>query len=281
MSISIDLSQQHKETLSNYILFIKEKENRITNEVEYIINDFLKENIKDTVYNQKDIKSLFDTFTKSFKSSIKDELSYFTSIQMVYTQLLLKSADEKKVNLNIDPSQSENIDLIKGITNMIKSLSISFENSTRDDKKSFKPNNSNEYNETYSDSSDIYEKYEFLKSEMEGLKTKNNLLVSENSNLKNNLNETTKEIKNMSKQFQEFALSSKSNNTKEMNDLIGKLEKELIETKTNLDKQIERYQELTSEYDKKLSESIQFKQLRKFLNEKNNIIAELRKKIDG
>jgi hypothetical protein len=116
---------------------------------------------------------------------------------------------------------------------------------------------------------------------MEGLKTKNNLLVSENSNLKNNLNETTKEIKNMSKQFQEFALSSKSNNTKEMNDLIGKLEKELIETKTNLDKQIERYQELTSEYDKKLSESIQFKQLRKFLNEKNNIIAELRKKIDG
>ena len=34
-----------------------------------------------------------------------------------------------------------------------------------------------------------------------------------------------------------------------------------------------------SEYDKKLSESVQFKQLKKFVNEKNALVVDLKKKL--
>lgn len=43
--------------------------------------------------------------------------------------------------------------------------------------------------------------------------------------------------------------------------------------------QVAKYQNLLKEYDVKLSESIQFQQLKKFLQEKNALIIELKNKV--
>ena len=50
-------------------------------------------------------------------------------------------------------------------------------------------------------------------------------------------------------------------------------------TKKNLDEQVSKYQKLLNEYDVKLSQSIQFQQLKKLLQDKNSLIIELKSKI--
>jgi hypothetical protein len=60
---------------------------------------------------------------------------------------------------------------------------------------------------------------------------------------------------------------------------LEKLQSDLEITKSILDEQVTKYQTLLKEFDVKLSESSQFQQLKKFLQEKNALIIELKKKI--
>jgi peptidoglycan hydrolase CwlO-like protein len=57
------------------------------------------------------------------------------------------------------------------------------------------------------------------------------------------------------------------------------LEKDLEHTRLKLQEQISNYQTLLKDYDVRISESIQFKQLKKLLQDKNNLIIELKNKI--
>lgn len=50
-------------------------------------------------------------------------------------------------------------------------------------------------------------------------------------------------------------------------------------TKVKLDEQINNYQKLVKDYDKKLNESVQFQELKKMLQEKNKLLISLKKKI--
>lgn len=63
------------------------------------------------------------------------------------------------------------------------------------------------------------------------------------------------------------------------NESLKKLQCDLEETKKVLDDQVAKYQNLLKEYDTKLSESIQFQQLKKLLQEKNTLIVDLKKKV--
>ena len=58
-----------------------------------------------------------------------------------------------------------------------------------------------------------------------------------------------------------------------------KYQHDLENTKKKLDEQVSKYQNLLKDYDVKLSECIQFQQLKKFLQEKNNLIIELKNKL--
>jgi hypothetical protein len=60
---------------------------------------------------------------------------------------------------------------------------------------------------------------------------------------------------------------------------INKLQYDFESTKKKLDEQVLKYQNLLKDYDVKLSESIQFQQLKKFLQEKNFLIIELKNKL--
>ena len=63
------------------------------------------------------------------------------------------------------------------------------------------------------------------------------------------------------------------------NETLKKLEKESQEAKQKLDEQIEKYKVLLSNFDKKVSESAQFKTLKKILQDKNTLIVELKTKV--
>ncbi len=57
------------------------------------------------------------------------------------------------------------------------------------------------------------------------------------------------------------------------------MQRDLENTKKNLEEQIAKYQKLLKEYDIKINESIQFQQLKKLLQDKNTLIIELKNKI--
>ncbi len=60
---------------------------------------------------------------------------------------------------------------------------------------------------------------------------------------------------------------------------LKRLEKESQEAKKNLDEQVEKYQQLEASFDKKVSESTQFKTLKKILQDKNTLIVQLKTKV--
>jgi len=70
-----------------------------------------------------------------------------------------------------------------------------------------------------------------------------------------------------------------SGNDAKMVENIQNLQKDLENTKKNLEEQIAKYQKLLKEYDVKINESIQFQQLRKLLQDKNTLIIDLKNKI--
>jgi peptidoglycan hydrolase CwlO-like protein len=70
-----------------------------------------------------------------------------------------------------------------------------------------------------------------------------------------------------------------NNENEKMIDNFKNLEKDLEQTRSKLQEQISNYQTLLKDYDVRISESIQFKQLKKLLQDKNNLIIELKNKI--
>lgn len=57
------------------------------------------------------------------------------------------------------------------------------------------------------------------------------------------------------------------------------LETDLTQTRNTLDEQVAKYQKLLKEYDVKLSESTQFQQMKKLLQDKNSLIIDLKKTV--
>jgi hypothetical protein len=70
--------------------------------------------------------------------------------------------------------------------------------------------------------------------------------------------------------------SNSSSNTLQT---LNSLQSDLENTKKVLDEQVSKYQNLLKEYDVKLSESIQFQQMKKLLQDKNTLIIDLKNKI--
>ena len=122
-----------------------------------------------------------------------------------------------------------------------------------------------------SDFEEAQEKIRYMEMDIDTLKQKNMNLIQENQKLKMNNEKFSEEMKSMSSQI------GKMSQGKADYDAVKKLEEELTLSKQNLDKEIQAYQIMTEEYEKK--NGIQFKQLKKFLNEKNEALIELKKKL--
>ena len=105
------------------------------------------------------------------------------------------------------------------------------------------------------------------------------MLSNENNNLNNNIQENNNTINQLRNQIRELVSGGKSNDNDSNFDNLKKLENEYAEMKKKLDKQMEEYQKLVQNYDKKVSESTQFKTLKKLLQDKNTLIVQLKTKV--
>ena len=247
-----NLNPLHKELFTKYITFIKNKQNKFIKEVNNYIEDFHTNNVTEMMYGKDDIDDMFVKIQEYIQKSMDKEISYYLNMNAIFVQLLLHDAEKQTVSLQVETSQVENMNNIKEMNDFINSLS----NLTLPDTNS---NNKLGKLGSISNTANLIENYETLKHDNDILNEKNKilenkieLLQNENNNLNNNNNE-----------------------------LLNKLEEECKISKKNYDEQLQKYQQLLKDFDKKVIESTQFKTLKKILQEKNTLIVQLKTKISN
>lgn len=223
---------------------------------------------------------MLNQLKSKFSKSVGDELTYFTNLNAIYIQLLFHNAEDKKVTLDIDTSQVENMHNMKQMEDLVNLLNSPNVPTDFSGKKNIgKLSSISSTQNLISDYEELLQNHNILNAEFNNLKKQNDLLSQENLNLKSNNNKFSNEMQSFNKQLEKLSGDNNKDSSSFL-ESIKKLERELSETKKNLDDQIDKYHVLTSEFNKKLSESTQFRELKKYLAEKNNLIIELKKKIE-
>ena len=230
------------------------------------------------MFSRDDVDDMFSKIEGYIKQSMDKEIGYYLNMNAVFVQLLLHDAEKQTITLQVETAQIENMSNIENMNDFISSLS----NLTLSDNQ----NKSLGKLSSISNTSELIENYETLKHDYDILNekvnilsNKNEMLSNENNNLNNNNQENNNIINQMRSQISELVNGVKTNNKNNNIENLKKLENEYAEMKNKLDKQMEEYQKLVQNYDKKVSESTQFKTLKKLLQDKNTLIVQLKTKV--
>ena len=230
------------------------------------------------MFSRDDVDDMFSKIEGYIKQSMDKEIGYYLNMNAVFVQLLLHDAEKQTITLQVETAQIENMSNIENMNDFISSLS----NLTLSDNQ----NKSLGKLSSISNTSELIENYETLKHDYDILNekvnilnNKNEMLSNENNNLNNNIQENNNTINQLRNQIRELVSGGKSNDNNSNFDNLKKLENEYAEMKKKLDKQMEEYQKLVQNYDKKVSESTQFKTLKKLLQDKNTLIVQLKTKV--
>ena len=231
------------------------------------------------MFSRDDVDDMFTKIQGYVKQSMDKEIGYYLNMNAVFVKLLLHDAEKQIVTLKVETAQIENMSNIEQMNDFISSLS----NLTLQDS-----NNNNTLGKLGSvkNTTNLIENYETLKHDydilnekVQILTNKNEMLSNENNNLNKNIQENNTTIHQLRNQIRELADGVKNNNANANVENLKKLENEYAEMKKKLDEQVAQYQKLVENYDKKVSESTQFKTLKKILQEKNTLIVQLKTKV--
>ena len=235
------------------------------------------------MFSKDDTLDLFDKVQDHIKSAMAQELGYFLNMNAIMVQLLLHEAEKQKTNLQCEISQIENMQNMKEMNQFINSLNnLNIDTNIGKNKSLGKLGNISSIEGLIKENEIMKHNNDLLNQQFEILNNKNQMLSTENDNLtkQNKENSQTilelrKEIKNLSQKITD----SNQNESNETVETLKKLEKESQEAKKKLDEQVEKYQQLVASFDKKVSESAQFKTLKKILQDKNTLIVQLKTKV--
>jgi hypothetical protein len=233
--------------------------------------------------SKEDTLDLFDKVQDHIKSAMAQELGYFLNMNAIMVQLLLHDAEKQKTNLQCEISQIENMQNMKEMNEFINSLnSLNIDTNVGKNKSLGKLGSISSIEGLIKENEIMKHDYDILNQQVEILNNQKQMLSNENNNLtklnkENNqtILELRKEIQNLSQKISE----NNQNESKETVETLKKLEKDSQEAKKKLDEQVEKYQALVASFDKKVSESAQFKTLKKILQDKNTLIVQLKTKV--
>ena len=236
--------------------------------------------INEMMYSKDDTLDLFEKVQDHIKSAMSQELGYFLNMNAIMVQLLLHDAEKNKTNLQCEISQIENMQNMKEMNEFINSLnSLNISISTNKNKSLGKLGSISSIEGLIKENEIMKHDSDILNQQVEILNNKNQMLTTENENLTRRNKENSETILGLRKQIQDLSQKISENNqssSKETLETLKKLEKESQEAKEKLDEQVEKYQQLVASFDKKVSESAQFKTLKKILQDKNTLIVQLK-----
>ena len=230
------------------------------------------------MFSRDDVDDMFSKIEGYIKQSMDKEIGYYLNMNAVFVQLLLHDAEKQTITLQVETAQIENMSNIENMNDFISSLSNLNLSDTQNKSigKLSSISNTSELIENYET---LKHDYDILNEKVNILNNKNEMLSNENNNLNNNIQENNNTINQLRNQIRELVSGGKSNDNVSNFDNLKKLENEYAEMKKKLDKQMEEYQKLVQNYDKKVSESTQFKTLKKLLQDKNTLIVQLKTKV--
>ena len=230
------------------------------------------------MFSRDDVDDMFSKIEGYIKQSMDKEIGYYLNMNAVFVQLLLHDAEKQTITLQVETAQIENMSNIENMKEFISNLSnLSLnESGNKSIGKLGSISNTSELIENYET---LKHDYDILNEKVNILNNKNEMLSNENNNLNKNIQENNDTINQLRNQIRELVSGGKSNDNNSNFDNLKKLENEYAEMKKKLDKQMEEYQKLVQNYDKKVSESTQFKTLKKLLQDKNTLIVQLKTKV--
>ena len=235
------------------------------------------------MYSKDDILDFFEKVKDQIRSSMNKEIGYFLNMNAIMVQLLLHDAEKQTISLQVEVSQIENIQNMKEMNDFISSSSnLTFESNVPEKKALEKLGSISSVESLIQDNENLKHNNDILNQQIEILNNKIEMLTTENENLSKQNKETSKTEIDLRKQVQELTEKLGKNNQQDNSqtvEALKKLEKECQEAKKKCDEQIEKYQALVKSFDKKVSESAQFKTLKKILQDKNTLIVELKTKV--
>ena len=234
------------------------------------------------MYSKDDTIDLFEKVQDHIKSAMAQEIGYFLNMNAIMVQLLLHDAEKQKTNLQCEVSQIENMQNMKEMNEFIGSLnSLNIDTGSKS-KSLGKLGSISSIEGLIKENEIMKHDYDMLNQQHEILKNQSLMLSNENKNLTAQNKENNQlilqlrtEIQNLTQKISENIQSE----SKETVETLKKLEKESHDAKKKLDEQMEKYQQLVANFDKKVSESAQFKTLKKILQDKNTLIVQLKTKV--
>ena len=235
------------------------------------------------MFSKDDTLDLFDKVQDHIKSAMAQELGYFLNMNAIMVQLLLHEAEKQKTNLQCEISQIENMKNMKEMNEFINSLNnLNIDTNIGKNKSLGKLGSISSIEGLIKENEIMKHNNDILNQQFEILNNKNQMLSTENDNLNKQNKENSQIILELRKEIQNLSqkiTDSNQNESKETVETLKKLEKESQEAKKKLDEQVEKYQQLVASFDKKVSESAQFKTLKKILQDKNTLIVQLKTKV--
>ena len=239
--------------------------------------------INEMMYSKDDTIDLFERVQDHIKSAMSQELGYFLNMNAIMVQLLLHDAEKQKTNLSCEVSQIENMQNMKEMNEFISSLnSLNIDIGSNKNKSSGKLGSISSIEGLINENQTMKNDNDILNQQIEILNHKNQMLTTENQNLTRQNMENSENILSLRKLIKDLTQKISENNqndSKQTVDTLKKLEAESQEAKKKLDEQVEKYQQLVASFDKKVSESAQFKTLKKILQDKNTLIVQLKTKV--
>ncbi len=230
------------------------------------------------MFSRDDVDDMFSKIEGYIKQSMDKEIGYYLNMNAVFVQLLLHDAEKQTITLQVETAQIENMSNIENMNDFISSLSnLNLPDSQN--KSIGKLSSISNISELIENYETLKHDYDILNEKVNILNNKNEMLSNENNNLNKNIQENNDTINQLRNQIRELVSGGKSNDNNSNFDNLKKLENEYAEMKKKLDKQMEEYQKLVQNYDKKVSESTQFKTLKKLLQDKNTLIVQLKTKV--
>ena len=235
------------------------------------------------MYSKDEAYELFEKVQDYIKSAMEQELGYYLNMNAIMVQLLLHDAESKKMNLQCEVSQIENMDNMKEMNQFIHSLNkLNIDVSNSKMKSLGKLGSISSIEGLIKENEIMKNNTDILNHQIEVLNNKNQMLTTENQNLTDQIRENNQDILTLRKQIQDLTQKiseNKNQDSKETLEALKRLETESEEAKKKLDEQVQQYQKLLQSFDKKISESKQFQTLKKILQDKNTLIVQLKTKV--
>ncbi|CAD7958166.1 unnamed protein product [Amoebophrya sp. A25] len=267
MSIGLtgmELDDGNKAQIKRLYQFLRQKRDRHLREVDEIANDVKDDRCGETIYNQEDVVTLLDEFSRMVKELVKQELDTLSNMMALYSADLFTQAQSRSVTLGADLSAVED----EGRLTKIAELADWQGNAAAPNKPTALAALGSTTAAKGEDA--LIEENKMLQERYQGIQKQLSELMRERTSLLEEMNTMKDSFANVKAQ-----MGADMQNNASVRDMEGQLKS----TKLLLESKSSEMEQVRQDLNKRLGDSSQFKDLKNIVAKKNQQIKQLRERL--